>query len=92
MENENVRFILDNIISKAKYNEKTNTYEIKEEDYLYLNLTSKQKNLLKIMCHNLGIKLEYIPYTKDLLPAIENEELFEEYNFIKQRIETTKDE
>lgn len=92
MENKNVRFILDNIISKAKYNEKNNTYEIKEEDYLYLNLTSKQKNLLKKICHKLGIQLEYTSYIKDLLPVEENEELFEEYNSIKQRIETTQDE
>lgn len=92
MENKNVRYILDNIISKAKYNEKTNTYEITEEDYLYLNLTSKQKSLLKKMCDKIGIKLEYTRYTKDLLPSIENEVLFEEYNSIKKELETIQNE
>lgn len=90
MENKNIGYILDNIISKATYNEQTDMYEIKEEDYIHLNLTSKQKSLLNKMCNKLGIKLEYIPYTKDLLPVVENEELFQEYNSIKQKIETTQ--
>ena len=92
MENKNVRFILDNIISKAKYNEKTNTYEITEEDYLHLNLTSKQKSLLKKMCDKLGIKLEYTRYTKNLLPAVEDESLFEEYNQILDKLESATDD
>lgn len=92
MENKNVRYILDNIISKAKYNEETNTYEITEEDYINLNLTSKQKSLLKKMCDKLGIKIEYTRYTKNLLPAVEDEELFEEYNQILDKLESATDD
>jgi len=92
MENKNVRYILDNIISKARYNEKTNTYEIIEEDYFHLNLTSKQKSLLKKMCDKLGIKLEYTRYRKNLLPAVEDESLFKEYNQILDKLESATDD
>ena len=92
MENKNVSYILDNVVRKARYNEETKKYEIKESDYLYLELTSKQKRLLKKICDKFGIDLEYTSYTKDLLPAVEDGKLFEEYNEILDKLENVSEE
>lgn len=83
MEKENIRYILDNIISKANYNKQKGRYEIKEEDYIHLNLTVKQKRLLKIICKNNKILLER---TSKILPSKEDEQIFKEYNEIKEKI------
>ena len=83
MEQENIRYILDKIISKARYNAQTDKYEIKEEDYINLNLTVKQKRLLKIICKNSQISLEL---TSKILPSKEDEQIFKEYNEIKKKL------
>lgn len=87
MEWKNVTYILENIISKAKYNEETHKYELKESDYIDLNLSTNKLKLLKKICEKLGIELEYKGYNRMLLPCVENEELFQAYNDIKNKLE-----
>lgn len=91
MDSKDIRYILDNIISKAQINKQTGKYKIQESDYLNLNLSTNQLKLLKKICQNLDIKLEYIGYTRMLLPCTEDEELFQEYNRIKSTLESITD-
>lgn len=86
--NEFIAYILDNLIPKAKFNEQTGKYEIKYEDYQDLELSTRQKKLLKMICENIGIDLESRGYIRMPLTCIEDEELFQEYNDIKTKLAT----
>ena len=87
MKDKNITYIFENIISKAKYNEQLGKWEIREIDYINLDLSTNQKKLLKRMCENLEIELEYKGYTRDLLPCVVDEDLFQQYNEIKYKLE-----
>lgn len=87
MKDKNITYIFENIISKAKYNEQLGKWVIREIDYINLDLSTNQKKLLKRMCENLEIELEYKGYTKDLLPCVVDENLFQQYNEIKSKLE-----
>lgn len=84
---KNINYIIENIITKKRYNQVTKRFEITEEDYLNLNLSTNQKRLLREICQNLGIFLEYTDPTQIELPSYEDEALFKEYNQIKRKID-----
>lgn len=80
---KDLSYVYQEVFSKKTFNPKLNAYIIRKEDYLSLNLSTKQLQILKQMCKNQGIILEESPYR---LPAIEDIELFKEYNRINQTI------
>ena len=80
-----ISYVYENAYLKAHYDEVINGYIIKKEDYLPLNLTKRQLNILRKMCRNSKIKLEYEDYR---IPGVEDEELFKEYQEIKKLIDT----
>jgi len=82
-----IRYIIDNILTKAKKNETTGVYEIKYEDYKDLNLSTSQKKILREICQKMGIELESIGYIRMPLTCVEDENLFKEYNTIKKSLE-----
>lgn len=83
MDEQDISYLYDKVISKAKYDEEHKQYMIRRKDYINLNLSKRQMRLLAKMCKNSGI---YLEYKKRSLESYENSELFEEYNEIKIRI------
>lgn len=83
-----ISFINEKILPKAKLNEVTGQNEIKYEDYQEFELSVGEKKLLREICNNLGIKLQTRGYLRQNLVCIEDEELFKEYNDIKDKLST----
>lgn len=79
-----ISYVYEKVYSKAHYDETIKGYIIKKENYLPLNLTKKQLNILKKMCRNSNIKLEYEEYR---VPSVEDERLFKEYQELKSQID-----
>ena len=78
-----ISYVYEKVFTKAHYDEQASCNVIKLEDYIHLNLTTKQLNILRKMCKNSGIKLETIEYKN---PCIEDEKKFKEYNEIKKKL------
>lgn len=81
--NKDISFIYEKILKKAHYDKRKQKYVISKEDYVPLNLSKKQLNLLREMCKRSGIELENHLYK---LPSVEDEELFKVYNDLKTRL------
>ena len=67
---KDISYIYEKVFTKAHYDKQSSCNVIKLEDYIHLNLTTKQLNILKKMCKNSGIKLETIEYRS---PYVEDE-------------------
>lgn len=80
---KDLSYVYKEVFSKKRFDSKLNAYVICKEDYLPLNLSTKQLQILKQMCKRQGIILEESPYR---LPSVEDIELFKEYNRINQII------
>ena len=78
-------YVYENVYLKAHYDDTIKGYVIKKEDYVPLNLSNRQLNILRKMCKHSKIKLEYHDYR---LPSVEDEKLFQEYNELKDQIES----
>ena len=85
---KDISYVYERIFTKAHYDEFKNKYVITKEDYLPLNLTNKQLNILRKMCKYNGIELENYEYR---LPSFEDEKLFKEYNELKAKLEIEPD-
>lgn len=81
LEND-ISYVYENVYQKAQYDDNIKGYIIRQEDYVPLNLTNRQLNVLRKMCKHSNIKLEYYDYR---LPSVENETLFREYQEIKKQ-------
>jgi len=81
-----ISFITEKIIPKAKINEVTGKYEIKYEDYQEFDLSIGEKKILREVCTNLGISSQIS--LRENITCIEDEELFKEYNDIKDKLLT----
>ena len=81
-----IKYILENILPKATYNEEKRKYELKYKDYEEYQLSTSQKKILKEICKKNNILLESKGYIRQSLTAYEDEFLFKEYNDIKQKL------
>lgn len=83
---EFIRYVIENILPKATYNEEKRKYELKYKDYEEYQLSTSQKKILKEICKKNNILLESKGYIRQSLTAYEDEFLFKEYNDIKQKL------
>lgn len=83
---EFIRYVIENILPKATYNEEKRKYELKYKDYEEYQLSTSQKKILKDICKKNNILLESKGYIRQSLTAYEDEFLFKEYNDIKQKL------
>ena len=81
---KDLTYVYENVYLKARYDDTIKGYIIKKEDYIDLNLTNRQLQILRTMCKCSNIKLEKYKYR---LPSVEDEELFKEYQDIKRQID-----
>lgn len=85
---KDISYILENVIPRAKYNYQIQKYQLNKEDYIDLELSNQQIRILKNICNNLGIELDY-KYLE--LPKINNIKIFNKYNEIKTMIDNELD-
>lgn len=81
--NEDLSYIYQKVLTKVHYDKEKNKYIIYKEDYMNLNLTNRQLDLLRKMCQHSKIELENYEYR---LPSVEDEKIFQEYNELKQLV------
>lgn len=79
---KDISYVYKNVYLKARYDDAIKGYIIKKEDYIHLNLTNRQLQILRTMCKCSNIKLEKYKYH---LPSVEDENLFREYQDIKRQ-------
>lgn len=77
-------YVYDIFNKIIKYDEHLKRYVILKTDYLPLNLSNKQLNILRKMCKRNNVLLENDIY---YLPDVEDEALFDEYNKVKRLID-----
>ena len=76
-------FVYEKILSKMQYDIEREQYVIRLTDYQHLNISNEQFRILKQICYQKGI---YLEYTNEPIPVIEDKELFQEYNKIKEKL------
>lgn len=86
MEDNDLSYIIDNVISKVKYCSDSSRYVIKEEDYFYLKLSESKMKLLRRLCNKLDIDLEHTIYSSYRVLCVSDKNLFNEYNNIKDML------
>lgn len=86
MEDNDLSYIIDNVISKVRYCSDSSRYIIKEDDYYYLKLSESKMKILRRLCDKLDIELEHKKYSSYRVLCVSDKNLFNEYNNILDKL------
>lgn len=83
---DNLSFVINNIIFKSEYSSELGKYVIREKDYLDLNLSEAKMKILRKLCNKLDIELEHKVYSSFRVDCVCDSNLFSEYNNIRDML------